>query len=663
MAPASIHRSGRTYEWELSHHPAETTLADAPEWLLDLMEGKQTGVSSSLEKNGRAPKINGPISKGTRNQVLTSLAGSMRHRGMERDAILAALTVENESKCLPPLSAEEVAAIADSVSRYAPGEEQQEDSQELDKIQALLKELASISEGDRVNFCNLKILPKMKSLMPSNQEVIINEIAKILKPLGIGKPAIRKTANIILHQADGQIGEKRVSIKDESPYFQDDEFIPKRLADDIMLQKRFIYSGEQLKLYSNGVYDQDGDMVVRELSLKLLNENFKKRRYEETHFIIETLSIKKPGELNPNIYLINIKNGMYDIPNKALLPHDSKYLSTIQLNCHYNTEAKCPKFIVFLNATLSPDNIRLLQEITGYLLIPVTKSQKAFLIYGPGGSGKSTFLSVLINLLGQINCSAVSLQDLTDRFRASNLFGKLANVCSDIPSKPIEDAAIFKGIVGEDTILAERKFKNPFEFKPFARLLFSANQLPRTIDKTSAFFRRWIIVGFNNVIPEGERDPLLKEKLSEELDGIFLWALQGLERLIKNNFVFSETTESKELLELYKRESSSVLTFIEDQCIIRPNVRVDRSQLYSEYKTWCQDNGFKPSSQRSFNNEIEANFKGKVWRDLRPINRIKVWRGLALSTREDEENDTTENKTETPLRSEDAFFDPNDKRW
>lgn len=560
--------------------------------------------------------------------------------------------------------------IGEYVEGLTDNEETENNSDEqthLNEIQELLRDMQSVQDSDKVNFCNLKVIPKLKTLSPANQDVIINEISKLLKPLNVSKPAIRKTVNLILHQANGQIGEKRASIKDESPYFQDDEFIPKRLADDILLQEKFINSGEHLQAYRNGVYKEDGEKVVRELSLKKLGENFKKRRYEETQLIIEILSHKRPEELNPNPYLINIKNGMHDVPSKILLPHDPKYLSTIQLNCNFHNNAKCPKFIVFLNTTLSPDNIRLLQEITGYLLIPVTKSQKAFLIYGPGGSGKSTFLSVLINLLGQINCSAVSLQDLTDRFRASNLFGKLANVCSDIPAKPIEDAAIFKGIVGEDTILAERKFKNPFEFKPFARLLFSANQLPRTLDKTSAFFRRWIIVGFNNVIPEGERDPLLKEKLSEELEGIFLWALEGLERLIKNNFVFSETTESKELVELYKRESSSVLTFVEDQCVIRPDVQVDRSQLYGEYKTWCQDNGFKPSSQRSFNNEIEANFKGKVWRDLRPINRIKVWRGLALSTKEEDEeintNDTNEKKPETGVRSEDVFFDPNDKRW
>ncbi len=539
-----------------------------------------------------------------------------------------------------------------------------EELQHFNEIKNMLFELRNVDNDNKLTFCKINIFPKFKHLSATLQDVAINELTKVLKPLGIGKPAIKKEINIRLRQADGQIGEKKASIEDESPYFIDGTFIPKLLADDIMSKHKFIYSGEELREYINGVYAPGGEESVRKLSLNLLGNNFKKRRYEETLFIIETLSMKKIYELNKNIFLINVKNGMYDVPKRILLPHDPEYLSTIQLNCNYNPGAKCPIFISYLNRALEPDSQILIQEIAGYLLIIDTRAQKAFLLYGPGGSGKSTFLYVMLNLLGTTNCSAISLQDLTDRFRVANLANKLANICPDIPAKPLEDAAIFKSIVGEDTITAERKFKQPFEFKPYARLIFSANQFPRTLDKTSAFFRRWIVAGFNNVIPENERDLQLKAKLLNELDGIFLWALEGLERLIANNFRFSETNESKDLVEKYKRESNNVLTFVDEKCIIQPDVYVSRSGLYSEYKTWCVENGYKPFSQRSFNDEIELNFKEKVWRGLHPNPRIrtKIYRGIALIDSKDDSN-INELTIDSKQDNESDNFDWDYKRW
>ncbi len=111
IAPPSLHISGRRYAWEASAHIADLRLAPAPRWLLDLVVRNHRAVPSVVD---------GLIAAGERNATLASFAGSMRRRGMSAAAILAALTVENEARCSPPLDAAEVSRIARSVARYAP---------------------------------------------------------------------------------------------------------------------------------------------------------------------------------------------------------------------------------------------------------------------------------------------------------------------------------------------------------------------------------------------------------------------------------------------------------------------------------------------------------------------------------------------------------------
>ena len=114
VAPPSLHKSGRRYQWEVSSHPDDIPLADMPTWLIEILNGP--GKNSTVEP---IPEF---IPEGKRNNTLTSLAGSMRHRRASQRAIEAALLIENKERCTPPLSDAEVKQIAESVSKYSPGE-------------------------------------------------------------------------------------------------------------------------------------------------------------------------------------------------------------------------------------------------------------------------------------------------------------------------------------------------------------------------------------------------------------------------------------------------------------------------------------------------------------------------------------------------------------
>ncbi|WP_084504974.1 DNA primase family protein [Acetobacterium malicum] len=198
-------------------------------------------------------------------------------------------------------------------------------------------------------------------------------------------------------------------------------------------------------------------------------------------------------------------------------------------------------FRAFLAYCLDEQTQLLIQEIFGYLLIPETCAQKAFVFVGEGGAGKSTLLSVAQDvLLGLDNVSNIPWQNLGDRFKTAELFGRLGNMFADLPSKSIEDNGLFKSITGEDFITAERKNKDPFSFKATARLVFSCNSLLKNLgDRSEAFYRRLIIVPFLPPKPPEQRDLHLKDKLKGEAAGILNWALAELARLQANYYCFS----------------------------------------------------------------------------------------------------------------------------
>ncbi|GHU82196.1 hypothetical protein FACS1894196_0120 [Clostridia bacterium] len=241
---------------------------------------------------------------------------------------------------------------------------------------------------------------------------------------------------------------------------------------------------------------------------------------------------------------------------------------------------------------------------------------------------KSTLLSIAQEvLLGSENVSNIPWQSLGDRFNKAELFGKLANIFADLPSKNIDDGGMFKALTGEDYITAERKNKDPFSFRPYARLLFSCNEIPKNYsDRSEGFYRRLIIIRFDRPVPGDRRDPNLRERIAVERNGILLWALEGLKRLMDNSYRFTETERTRDELRRYKVESNSALMFLEENCVIG-NGFVTREELYTRYKDYCAASGMKSQSQTNFNKEIESNFV-EVHRGQDKVSGRRVWRGI-----------------------------------
>lgn len=412
------------------------------------------------------------------------------------------------------------------------------------------------------------------------------------------------------------------------------KFLPGVLAEHMAGTQKVFYAAEQFYLYQGGVFKEITDMEAQ----RLVQERMISREMKMNQILDAThqwkLRVQKDiRELNPNPYIINIKNGLYNVLEDTLTEHNPDYYSTVQLNVTYDEKAKCPRFLKFLEESMCGDmeQVALIQEMLGYFLIPVNSAQKCFVIVGVGGAGKSVLLRVLNDiLLGKQNVSNVSWQALNERFKTAELFGKLANIFADLPTKYIDDNGIFKALVGEDYLTVEKKNKNPFSFQSCARLLFSCNSIPKNYgDRSEGFYRRLIIMRFNNMVPAEKRDPELIDKFRLEADGIFLFALEGLKRLMKNRFKFSETDVNRAELQQYREESDSVLLFIRDCCETGEDFVIGSTELFNAYKDYCDECGLKPYSQRMFVQQLTTALPN-VSRGVDTLGKRRILTGVRL---------------------------------
>lgn len=412
------------------------------------------------------------------------------------------------------------------------------------------------------------------------------------------------------------------------------QFLPGLLAENLAEKEPIFFAAGRYYKYEDGIYREMPEIEAQQIvKSNMLARETRMPQIADTEKQWRLLIQRDTHTLNKNPYIINVRNGLYNVVDDKLEPHAPDYYSTIQLNVSYDKTADCPKFKAFLERSMEGDmeQVALLQEMLGYFLIPVNYAQKCFIIVGAAGAGKSVLLNVLSDvLLGRQNVSNVSWQALNERFKTAELYGKLANIFSDLPTKNIDDNGIFKALVGEDDLTVERKHRDPFSFRSTARLLFSCNSIPQNCgDRSEGFYRRLIIIRFNRTVPEDRRDPNLLNKFRQEADGIFLFALEGLRRLMRNNCHFSVTQTNLDELQRYREESDSVLAFVRDCCELDQTYMKGSKDLYQEYASYCQECGMKPYALRNFVHQIIASFP-QLSRGVDTSGKMRIIRGIKL---------------------------------
>ncbi|MBA3766269.1 MAG: DNA primase, partial [Acidobacteria bacterium] len=141
----------------------------------------------------------------------------------------------------------------------------------------------------------------------------------------------------------------------------------------------------------------------------------------------------------------------------------------------------------------------------------------------------------------------------------------------------------------------------------YARLLFNCNELPRDVEHTEAFFRRYLILPFDVTVGEDRQDKRLAEKIiKDELSGVFNWVLAGLQRLLRQEN-FTPCEAARHALEQYRKESDSVAMFLSDEGYRPSDKFTEVKCIYQSYKFYCLDNGYKPLGRNNFTKRLEAN--------------------------------------------------------
>lgn len=407
-------------------------------------------------------------------------------------------------------------------------------------------------------------------------------------------------------------------------YFDGKEFLPEILSREIKEKHRFIATpidksgvGSIVYVYRDGYFQGDGAHAVRMEAHRALDKDSKAARLDNVVELIRVSESMDYSKLNlKSKDLVNVQNGMLDWRTGKLVPHDPDYLSTYQIHAEWHPKKKSDALGKFLSEVASPGDILFIEELMGYLMIPETSFHKSFAFIGMPGTGKSTVLKLITHWLGKENVAAIPLQLLeTDQFAASDLFGKLANICTELTSEAIEDVGMMKAISTGDTITTQEKYKARYNFQPFCRLVFSANEFPHVLgDRKGAFVNRMIFIEFENIF-RGTKAEIKKcdevlFELPETPSAMLNMAVRGLQRLMENG-KFTQSEASKRIAKDYARVCNSVLYFFDEACQTGvEGAWLPRKHFYQQYHIWAKEHGLKPVSIHS---TLE------VIRSIRPI--------------------------------------------
>lgn len=422
------------------------------------------------------------------------------------------------------------------------------------------------------------------------------------------KETIEVINNYILNKPLEQ-NELEIILRDDSfkkpIFFSKNTFLFDKFAKFLISEHHIIKLNNHLHIYKDGVYVVGDNLIEGEMIKHIPTLNKQKRNEVLSYLDILVTETKKVASAN----YIAFKNCIYNIDDNTLLDFDYSIIITNKINHDYNPKAYNKDCDLMLNKLACNDsNIRdLLEEVIGYCFYRRNELRKCFMLKGKKSNGKSTFLSMLQNVLGDENVANLDLKDLSDKFRPSELYQKLANIGDDIEGDYINNTAIFKKVVSGDPFMCERKGQQPFSFKPYCKVIVSGNSIPR-IGKgkdSAAILDRLIIVPLNNKFSNDDVDfdPYIKYKLLQEECAEYLIkiGIKGLKRVLKNQ-CFTTNAKIEEELKEFEEDNNPMLTFfneIEDNMLNEPT-----KKCYQKYVEFCLENNLQRCSQISFSRQV-----------------------------------------------------------
>jgi putative DNA primase/helicase len=556
VAPPSLHQSGKRYEWLNNGEP----LASMPNWMLRLLTEKPKPTAKQKQKPASNPYDSVAVERipeGKRNSALASLAGKMRRWGMEEAEMLAALLVANENRCDPPLSEDEVRSIAASITQYEPQENY------LSGIDNTVKALAT----------------------------------SIQAPLSDAGNAECMTA-----------------------------LYGNKFRYDHTRKKWLVWDGIKWSVDEMGLARKHAVKVVRARQQAAMDvENFDTRRrlakwglasenITRVNALLQMAQVLEPfsstiDQYDSDVMLSTTQNGTLDLRDSTFRESRPEEYLTKQLGATYDPDATCTRWEQFLDEIFGGDEelISYIQRAVGYSLTGNTSEQVVFLCYGNGANGKSVFLDVLSELLGDYaGTASFETFDAGRRSEASNdlaaLKGKrIVTVIETEEDRRLAEAKV-KAVTGQDSISCRFLYGEYFTYVPQFKIWMAINHLPviRGVDR--GIWRRIRVIPFLQSY-EGRADKSLNTKLREELSGILNWALEGLREWSEQRM--GELPKAmKDATEQYRRDNDSIGQWLEERT--EPNKQsMLRAKLgYQDYSMWAEERGERPFNQKNWSKAL-----------------------------------------------------------
>lgn len=387
-----------------------------------------------------------------------------------------------------------------------------------------------------------------------------------------------------------------------------------KLGSYLLQEYRFLSQSEKSPLWMydevTGIWKPNGVEFIRHFVADYLGKGFKTHNANEVASYIHSLSYRADAVLGGPSQKLVVSNGLLNIETGELAAFSADEYHISALPVKYDPQAQCPNIVRFLQEILTKtEDQQAIVEHIGSCLHKLPYINIVMLL-GGGANGKTVLLELVKAFLGGGNYSCATLQQLEERFQASQLFGKLANIAGDIPSNALKYTGMMKMLTGGDAIMSEFKNRDPFQFVNHSKLWFSANELPASYDTSDAFHRRLRVIEFTRQFMPADPGTVPKDVLlarlttPEELSGLLNLALQGLVRLRTQGYMSGLQSIEESRLE-YMRRSDSIqyfcYRFIEQDPYADP---IAKPRLYEVYMKLCHAIGRKPSSDGWFAKRI-----------------------------------------------------------
>ena len=545
VAPDSIVYD-KPYKWDPHGDPKSVQVSELPLWLLELILG-----AKNLSE-GDAAAVSEIIFEGERNNVLASLAGSMRRRGMAETAIAAALIIENDRICSPPLKIDEVRAIAKSVTRYQPTDGALKPIRVLDGTENLT-DLGNARRFVRLHGEDVRYVPHWKQWFIWNDQIWQKD--ERLKIAGLAKETTRE---IYAEAGREEDSEKRSKI---ASWAKSSESAAKISA---ML-----------------------DLARSEPGVPLV-----------------------PNEFDRHPFLLTCANGILDLETGKLFEHQRKWQLTSMTETAYDPAAECPLFEAFIKRITNSreDLIEFLQRSLGYSLTGDTREHAMFVAYGTGRNGKSTLMEVMSRLMGELaKATPIDTLMATNDNGPRNDLARLVNARMVIANESEQGRrlaeAMIKQLTGDDPVACRFLYGELFEFRPKFKIWLVTNHKPTIRGGDIGIWSRIRLVPFEVRIPEEEMDKTLGKKLSKELPGILAWLVRGCKAWLKDGLPAAGTV--LDATKAYREDEDQLLPWLEGFTVADHEARTLMKTLYDSYKDWAIEQDEHVVKPRTFGNWLD----------------------------------------------------------